>query len=69
MDIVPASTKVRYRRVHHVDSDRLALRAAFIREHGPAIARAADSRREVMQLARELFAIELELCARAGLVA
>lgn len=65
-DIVPASTKVRFTRVAHIDTDRLVRRLAFLREHGPAMARAADARIEVRFIAREILSIEAEIARRGA---
>lgn len=61
---VPASTKIRHTRVANIDTDRLTRRLAYLREHGPAIARNADARIEVRHLAREILSIEHELARR-----
>lgn len=63
-DVVPASTKIRFTRVGNIDTDRLQRRLAFLREHGPAMARAADARIEVRFIAREILTIEAELNRR-----
>lgn len=63
-DTVPASTKIRFTRVGHIDTDRLSRRRDFLRQHGPALARAADARIEVRFIARELLTIEAELARR-----
>lgn len=65
---VPASTKVRFTRVAHIDTDRLQRRRAHIIDTKADFARAADARIELRQRARELFAIESEL-VRRGVVA
>lgn len=62
--MVPASTKIKYKRVTNVDTDRLWRRRAYMREHMPMWARAADARIEVRFIAREVMAIEAELTRR-----
>ena len=64
---VPASTKIRFTRVAHIDTDRLIRRRDHIVATKSAFARAADARIELRQRARELFAIEAELIARNAL--
>lgn len=62
---VPPSTKIRPRSLPNVDSDRLVQRLAFLRTNGPAMARAADARSEVRDLARQILQIEHELQRRS----
>jgi hypothetical protein len=64
---VPASTKIRFTRVAHIDTDRLIRRRDYIIATKSAFARAADARIELRQRARELFAIEGELVERDAL--
>lgn len=63
---VPASTKIRYKRVSAIDTDRLQRRLAYFDEHGAAMARACDARIEVRFLAREKLAIMAELTNRSN---
>ena len=64
---VPASTKIRFTWVAHIDNDRLIRRRDFIIATKSDFARAADARIELRQRARELFAIEAELIQREAL--
>ena len=65
--IVPASTKVHYKRVHNVDTDRLQRRLAWLHENKARLAREIDGpespggRPKMRFLAREILAIEAEL--------
>lgn len=62
--MVPASTKIKYKRVGNVDTERLMRRRAYMREHMGEWARAADARIEVRMIAREFMAIEHEMTRR-----
>jgi hypothetical protein len=62
---VPATRRIRFTRVHNIDTDRLVRRLAFLEENGPALARACDARIEVRVLAREILTIRAELGRRA----
>jgi hypothetical protein len=61
---VPPSTKIRPRSLPNVDTDRLQQRLAFLRQNGPAMARAADGRKQVRDLARQILQIQQELDRR-----
>lgn len=65
MAIVPSTTRVRRSRVANIDTDRLMRRQAHIVGLADAGFRDARRRVEMVDLARELFAIENELDARA----
>jgi hypothetical protein len=62
--MVPASTKVKFKRVGNVDTDRLIRRLQFMRATSATFARAADARIEVRMFAREMLSIEAELVSR-----
>ena len=68
--VVPASTKVHYKRVHNVDTDRLQRRLAWLQENKGRLAREIDSvekpggRPTMRQTAREIITIERELARR-----
>jgi hypothetical protein len=64
---VPASTKIRFTRVAHIDTDRLIRRRDHIIATKADFARAADARIELRQRARELLAIEAQLIQRGAL--
>jgi hypothetical protein len=61
---VPASTRIRPSRVHNIDVDRLQRRRDWLIAHKDDIARAADARIELRQLAREIVSINRELVRR-----
>lgn len=69
MAIVPSTTRVRPSRVANIDADRLLRRQAHIVGLADAGFRETRRRREMVELAVELFAIENELDRRGVLFA
>lgn len=66
MTFVPATTKIRYTRVVHIDTDRLQRRHAFLHANRATLARACDARIEMRAIARELLTIQAELTRRGA---
>jgi hypothetical protein len=72
-ETVPASTRVHYKRVKNVDTDRLERRLAWVNENRAMLMRQVDDadhpggRPMMRQLAREILTIEAELERRRGL--
>lgn len=64
-EIVPASTRIHYKRVANIDTDRLQRRYAFLQANRAAMARACDARIEMRFIAREFLSIETELARRS----
>lgn len=67
MQVVPASTKIRYSRVKNIETERLIRRYNYLCANMRYMAAAADSRIEVRQYAREFICIERELVERGHL--
>lgn len=61
---VPASVKVRTSRVGNIDTDRLTRRAAWLAENKGSIAKEADGRKRLRDVAREILTIDQELQRR-----
>lgn len=61
---VPASTKIRYTRVRHIETERLLARLAWLQVNKGRLARECDGRVRMRALARELLTIHHELCER-----
>ena len=72
-EVVPASVPVKYKRVRHVDSDRLQRRLAYLQDQAPRLVRDLDGpsnpggRPAMRHLAREMLHLQHELDRREAL--